>query len=317
MRRTIGVAIGMVLCFAAAMALTACWKNPVLFSGMRPAVAPNGRQIVLVGIQEGAARLFLIDVTGGAPLPITKMEGDCYEPCFSPDGTSIAFVQRLENNRGSVCMMTLATQSMRKLTVSQGDESFPVFSNDGKKILFARAAYLGQGGIGGTRWRDWDVYEIEIATGKEQRLTHESYYHINSLSLSPTGQYFAFCSASRIYLGSFPIAHVPKAITAEGSVFESPSWTKDGQGLLCSAVLERDKPGLFEYSIIRIGLDGIPAETLYANGSMICYPMVMSSEQDVLFLESHNRRTFTLKIRDTSTGKIKEVSIGNEITLEE
>jgi TolB protein len=62
----------------------------------RPAVSPDGKQILFAGPAPEGLRLFLMDVTGSAPRAIG--DPDSVEPAWSPDGKFILFTSVAGNN---------------------------------------------------------------------------------------------------------------------------------------------------------------------------------------------------------------------------
>lgn len=76
--------------------------------------------------------VFTVDPDGSERRPLARNGS---EPAFSPDGSSIAFVQRLEGQEG--LFVTGADGVVRRLTSSADDRS-PSWSPDGSRIVFVR-----------------------------------------------------------------------------------------------------------------------------------------------------------------------------------
>ena len=121
---------------------------------------------------------------------------------FSPDGTYLAItIQRnSDNSRDTqVALLKLATGEITELTNSHGHRSGPSFSHDGKKLIFARSNWERVSGK--TRFSHWDIYEIDIATREERRLTAFQFFQYSSPFYLPDDQHF-------IFSGEGPIEYV-------------------------------------------------------------------------------------------------------------
>jgi TolB protein len=76
----------------------------------------------------------------------------------------------------------------RCLTNSPGCDYNAIFSPDGKKIYFLRAASYGKySPIAMPNWHDIDIYSINIDGSDLKRLTSNHYYGIGNLSIHPDG----------------------------------------------------------------------------------------------------------------------------------
>jgi fibronectin type 3 domain-containing protein len=114
---------------------------------------------------------------------LTNNSADDWYPCFSPDGTKIAFVSSRDGNNEIYIMNSDGTNQTR-LTNNSADDRYPCFSPDGTKIAFQsnRDGYFG-------------IYVMNIDGTGVTRLTNPSIsigdYHP---SFSPDGTKIAFSS---------------------------------------------------------------------------------------------------------------------------
>lgn len=77
---------------------------------------------------------------------------------ISPDGNKIAFT-----SKGDIYTCNVNGANLKAITFNKAHDFMPVWSNDGKKLAFAS-----------NRYGNFDIFVVEIASGKEQRLTFHS-----------------------------------------------------------------------------------------------------------------------------------------------
>ena len=128
---------------------------------------------------------------------------------FSPDGQMLTFTSGVGDDR-NIFVMNTDGSNLRQLTHTVNDKTLqgklphvvhinaqPSFSPNGSKIIFERSGIRRQRSMGGEMVSHWDVFEVDVATGKERRLTNFSYYMMTRTFYLPDGQRF-------IYSGSGP-----------------------------------------------------------------------------------------------------------------
>lgn len=107
-----------------------------------PAFSADGRSIFFTSDRGGGPQIYRIAVGGGSAERLT-FDGDYnVSPQPSPDGKSVAFVQRVAG-RFRIALQDLANRQILPLTEGPVDES-PSFAANGQSILFSRL----QGGRG-------------------------------------------------------------------------------------------------------------------------------------------------------------------------
>lgn len=74
----------------------------------------------------------------GKPTRLTKGEDFEFEPAFSPDGKTIAFVTWNDENLGALYKIPISGGAMTKLTTEKGIYRTPSFSPDGKMIAYQK-----------------------------------------------------------------------------------------------------------------------------------------------------------------------------------
>lgn len=114
-------------------------------------------------------------------------------PAISDDGLKLAMVVK-EAARGfessQLAILDLNRNTYRLITHSEGMKEWPSFSHDGKKLIYAQANRLRLNGK--TKFTDWDIYEVELASGKERRLTNFCFFLISRPKYMPDNKLFVF-----------------------------------------------------------------------------------------------------------------------------
>lgn len=96
-----------------------------------PALAPDGKRLVFTYRGD----LWTVPVEGGRAEPLTSHEGVETSPCFSPDGSLVAFASDRHGNF-DVFVVPAAGGVERRLTFHSGDERPTAFAADGRAVLF-------------------------------------------------------------------------------------------------------------------------------------------------------------------------------------
>ena len=118
--------------------------------------------------------LWKMNLPNGKPKRITKDSHFEYEPSFSPDGKSIAYVTWDDVELGAVRKLNLASGSSTKLTKKKGHYRSPAFSPDGKKIVYRREG--GNDHQGFTHTKKPGLYWIPTSGGEPELITVQGEY---------------------------------------------------------------------------------------------------------------------------------------------
>ena len=139
-----------------------------------PRWSPNGHKILFVYPERNdvknspALSLFIVDLDTGHMKDVlskSKFVGkDRIDPCWSPDAAKIAFIS-YENAKGiyNIYLMNADGTDITRITNSPYDKRQPVFSPNGKQILYV--GYPKGISAGG------ELFLVDIETRKEYRVT--------------------------------------------------------------------------------------------------------------------------------------------------
>jgi imidazolonepropionase-like amidohydrolase/Tol biopolymer transport system component len=99
-------------------------------------VSPDGRQVVY----EQLGQLWLKPTSGGTPKRLVSNGGEAIElyPSWSRDGSRIAFVSWTDDGLGQVMTVGAGGGAAKRLTTQEGHYANPVFSPDGKTVVFEK-----------------------------------------------------------------------------------------------------------------------------------------------------------------------------------
>jgi Tol biopolymer transport system component len=120
-----------------------------------------------------------------------------YYAQYSYDGKHIAFVIMprkpdgyldLENTQ--IAIMDSDGKNVRKITNSPGTRMSASFSHNGQKIIFAKAGMIRESGK--TPAAKYDVWEVDVKTGKETRLTYYEFFLMSVPYYLPDDKRFIF-----------------------------------------------------------------------------------------------------------------------------
>ncbi|MEM3734795.1 MAG: hypothetical protein QW158_07605 [Nitrososphaerales archaeon] len=101
--------------------------------------SPQSGLIVYDAFSNGIWNIWITDVSGGLTKRI-GLVGNCYDPSWSHDGSSIVFVRETEQVY-SLDVVDVFAASFRQMFSTTQKIRFPKFSNDDKRIFFLQSVY--------------------------------------------------------------------------------------------------------------------------------------------------------------------------------
>lgn len=117
---------------------------------------------------------------------------------YSPDGKKIVFtITPLGNNRldfqhRQIAIMDPDGKNVRKITSSVGPKIYPSFSHSGKKVIYAKSGTVKYDAGTITVAGHFDIYETDIKTAKETRLTWFRFMQVTPPFFFPDDKSFIF-----------------------------------------------------------------------------------------------------------------------------
>jgi Tol biopolymer transport system component len=166
--------------------------------------SPVGDKIAFVGIKAPQSDIYVYDFATRQSVNMTNDIFSDYDPAFSPDGNTIYFASdrgtyltrsmiprgfsmvEFDYSQRDIYAVDVDSRAVRRITDSPAsDESSPVVSPDGKKLLYVS----DRSGIN-------NIYEHDVTTGTWRPVTN-SLSGVYQLSLSKDGSKLAFASLNQ------------------------------------------------------------------------------------------------------------------------
>ncbi|MBN1364373.1 MAG: PD40 domain-containing protein [Syntrophaceae bacterium] len=164
--------------------------------------SPDGKKIIFDRRNAGNSnRVHVYNLETGELAAYQPPKGEkWFHAQYSFDGKRIVFIVSAEDDplNPQIAIMNLDGKNVRKITNTQGLKFSPSFSHSGKKIIFARPDVIRTSGK--TPAADFDVYEVDVETGRETRLTYFKFFSVSAPYYFPDDKTFVF-------YGDFPRAY--------------------------------------------------------------------------------------------------------------
>lgn len=148
--------------------------NPTQFNVnvIRHAVtSPDGKYLVFNAL----GHIYKKALPDGKPERLTQNKELEFEPVFSPDGSSLAFVTWDDEKKGGISVMGFGKSAvLTKITANKGMYRTPAFSPDGKTLVFTKEG--SDGVMGNTYTIKPGIYTMPVAGGKEEFVTDKGEY---------------------------------------------------------------------------------------------------------------------------------------------
>ncbi|MCH9634310.1 MAG: Tol-Pal system protein TolB [Chlamydiae bacterium] len=107
-----------------------------------PTYSPDGKQIAFVSNKDGSPKIYTINVPQegesqreNKPKLITRVNGENTRPCWSPDGTKLAYIGRVDGVR-QVWIYDFVLQKEWQLTYGPGNKENPVWAHNSLHLVF-------------------------------------------------------------------------------------------------------------------------------------------------------------------------------------
>jgi len=160
-------------------ALTQVTFDPGLTTS--PAISPDGKLLAYASDRAGSSLdIWVQQLGGGEAIRLTRESADCYDPTFSPDGTTIVF--RSEADGGGLYSVPSLGGQVRRIAK---DGRRPRFSPDGNWIAYRIGHPQWSSGVGGG-------IHLMPATGGSSRQLQPSFASAGDVIWAPDSRHYLF-----------------------------------------------------------------------------------------------------------------------------
>ncbi|MBD3286206.1 hypothetical protein GF359_06695 [candidate division WOR-3 bacterium] len=122
-----------------------------------PTYSAVNQSVVFVSDKDGWPHLWKVSIDGGYWEGFLFGQYSTVDPCYSFDGTKIAYASN-QNGNWDIFVMDTSGYDKTQITTNSGDDRSPCFSTDGTKIYFISNRDAGQIG-------DWEIYVVNAGGG--------------------------------------------------------------------------------------------------------------------------------------------------------
>lgn len=151
-------------------------------------ISPDGETILYVERVDSVLQLLEVDVVGGVPRNLSHNRHNNFEASYSPNGRFITYVCTADGSN-SIAVMNRTGSEQKLVTNNFGDDRYPHWSSDSKKIIFSSSR-------SGTTDAEYHLYTID-AGGGDFKLLYQSKAFNAFPVFSPDNTYVAFVTNGR------------------------------------------------------------------------------------------------------------------------
>ena len=141
---------------------------------VRPVISPDGSQIAFAAVGD----IYVMPVSGGAPVNLTKDVALDTDPSWSPDGGSLVYSSDKGSPHLQIWVRDMKSGQSRRVTNITTQPQGASFSPDGKKIVFYNVDGM---------WRVAEMSILDLASGQVTKI-HDSLPQPGTPTWSPDGK---------------------------------------------------------------------------------------------------------------------------------
>lgn len=211
-----------------------------------PRLSPDGRRVAFSANPDGKFQIFAMNTDGTDVVRVTSAPHDAMEHAWYPDGTKLAYTVEAPGRDFSMWTQDLETGKATPLLPDfRGSNALPDFS-PAEPLM----------GFTGKRLFGWDVYVLDLATGRWREL--EKGGRSCRPRFSPDGRKIAYVSGAADGKGDIwlmnPDGSGKERLTERDDMHDYfPSWSPDGKYVVfCSDSVGRLDRGRWALFLVKV-----------------------------------------------------------------
>src|SRR5207253_4586269 len=123
-------------------------------------VDPSGKWLAFSSTRHSErADIYLQRVDGSSVIQLTNDPADDVQPCFSPDGSKIAFASSRCGN-WDLYVMDVDGKNVQQVTSGAAQDLHPTFSPDGNRLAYCSLTHSGQ----------WEIWLLNLSSREKKSL---------------------------------------------------------------------------------------------------------------------------------------------------
>jgi len=193
------------------------------FSGVQsyPALSADGRSVAFVSNKDGRYNIYVGLLNGGNPVKITDDPNLKKTPCWSPDGTEVAYARLNESGIWDLWRVPALGGTSRRFVLNASD---PAWSRDGRWLAYRAST-------SGAIW----ISDPAGQNGHELARAENDLFGNSGPRFSPDGRKIAYAASLGGPTGQLEIVDIDsgkvRRLTHDAALVLSPAWAADGQSV--------------------------------------------------------------------------------------
>ena len=166
------------------------WGNGGFFAGLS---ASTPRILYLGWDEQDHTQIFIVELSGQAPVQLTQAASDVLNFALSPDGDTIAYAAREEGNNTALWLVNANGRNRRQLLAcSQAHCSELIWEPGGGRLIYERRDVIeGEDAPGQPR-----LWWLDVNTGESVTVSENAEAVTFGASISSDGQWLSYVSPS-------------------------------------------------------------------------------------------------------------------------